>query len=657
MTADGIPPEIAQYLAASGSTTVISGNVDRAVTGGNIGTLIMGNQRDVLESMTIPVSEIQRCCATFVDHQQFADAKLILERESAVALVGPPGCGRRTTGTVLLASLTAVVHIVVLDAEDLERQLAITAGHGYLLDLDEDYGQLSAKAGVWIGRLAAQLRQAGSWLVVRAREDSWLALRLSSDAVHVTRLTPPPAIKVFTHHLAGATSGPVADAWARHEQVTRHLADMPADGARLAAIVARTDEPHLPVDQYVGPVVEEYTNWVEQLADWFGKATGQDGGYRRALLLAAAALEGAPAPTVFAAADNLAKIVGLDRQPGGALVGPDASQQIDEINAELRGRAITFARSAYADSVLDHVWTQRPQLHADLRKWLIATSSAEGEDCGLAARAITRLAIRRREASLLTEAARQWSQDDRKRRGLAIPELTEAALSEEIGPQVRRQLYNWAQRTDSDEPVLLAVAAVCEGQLARRYPQIALTRLRHLVVRPNEGVREAVYQSLITLVREPALYPSVLAEVARWVQEKEPRRSAGMQAFMRLAAPDVAGGIAILSEARQRDWGLLSELWRSALRDSEQGTRATALASAWLDGAARGPAPREPVLQILAGSCQSSIDVARMAGIAFVGADRENDPARYDIAAELVRRTWERDPLTPGRGPATGDRS
>lgn len=170
--------------------------------------------------------------------------------------------------------------------------------------------------------------------------------------------------------------------------------------------------------------------------------------------------------------------------------------------------------------------------------------------------------------------------------------------------------------------------------------------MRNLVVRPNAIVQESVFESLTALVRDPALYPNVMSEVVRWVNEDEPRRSAGLQAFLRLATPGEDGQVAILPGVGEQNLGWLADLWRVALRDDKQAGAAARLASRWLDVAARDQAPREPVLQILAGSCQSSIDVGRIAWIAFAEVGpRENNPARYDIAADLVQRTWKRDPI------------
>jgi len=657
MTGNGVPDEAARHVGVGGSWTTIGGNVGNLVSGGRQERVEQHTHiyyRDVIAAMALDANEVERRRASFVEPPEFAEAASTMQRASAIALLGQPGCGRRTTGTVLLATLGVTPKTVVLDVEDFGRQLEIAPGHGYLLDLDEDSDQLNTRAGAWIGDLAVRLRAMNSCLVVRARENSWRALGLNEDALPVTRLTPPCAITVFRAHLARMTSDVVADSWMRHDRIVGLLqAATPPDGARLARIVAETSAAQPAGDQQLQQVVEEYTNWAEHLATWFRNTTGPTRGYERALLLAAAALEGAPAGTVFAAADRLARIVELPREPGGPLAGPDASELTRQIEAELQDQCVRFARPAYGTSVLDHVWGQRPQLHKDLREWLTGIPGSGDAESGRAARALSGLAIRQRNASIVSVAARRWAEEPARRREFAVPELTRAALSEEIGRDVRRQLYDWA-RTSAGEPTHLTVAAVCGGPLARQYPQIALTRLRNLVVRPNPVVQESVFESLTALVRDLALYPSVMSEVARWANGDELRRSAGLRAFLRLAAPDETGQIWLLSAAPEQDHGLISELWHQVLRDQTAdgvAEPAAALASRWLDVAAHGQAPPELVTGILAGSCRSSIDVGLMAGVAFAGVGpRQSDPARYDIAIKLVQRTWELDPILAGRG-------
>jgi hypothetical protein len=658
--------------------TTIDGDADNLISGGvfyerveQIAHTYYGDQitynyyRDVLAALALDANEMRRVHDSYVKTPEFEMAQAVLANESAIALIGRPGCGRRTTGIVLLADLGITPKTVMLDPESFDRQLDTAPGHGYLLNLDEDHDQLTAKAGVWIHDLVVRLRAMNSRLVVRAREDSWRALGLSEGVLRTVRVAPPPAVTVFQFHLASMTSEPIADAWAQHERIAGALAAaIPADGVRLARIVAETAAVTLPEEQLIDQVMAEYSNWASDLAELFRQTARPDdreGGYVRALLLAAAALEGASAATVFVAADRLASLVGLQRQPGGALVGPDVRELVQGIHAELHDRSIRFPRPAYGQSVLDHVWDQRPHLQSKLREWFIGIPNSRDEGSGRAAQALTGLAIRQREASLVCEAAEQWARNPVGRRELAVGALTEAALSEQIGRDVRRQLYDWARSAGAAESTHLAVAAVCCGQLARAYPQIALTRLRHLAVRQNMTVQESVFEGLAVLVQDRVLRRGVLGEVADWARGQEPRRSAGLRAFLRLAQPDENGEITVLSGTSERDWDLLAGLWRNALRDDSPdgvAVAAGAAASVWLDAAVQNQTQQEAVLEVLAGTCRSSIDMAAIADFAYSSADRsENATSRRDIAAELVRRAWDRRLIMAGQRQPDGESS
>jgi hypothetical protein len=644
--------------------TIVDGNADNLISGGvfherveqvahtyygdHYANQITNNYyRDVLAALALDANELRRVRDSYVKTPELDVARSALENESAVALIGQPGCGRRTTGIVLLASLGITPKTVMVDPEGFDRQLDVAPGHGYLLNLDEDHDQLTAKAGAWIHDLGVRLRAMNSCLIVRAREHTWRALELSEGALRTVRMTPPLAVAVFRSHLASMTSDPIAEVWAQHERVVSTLATaIPSDGVRLARIIAETAAVTAPAEQQIEQVMAEYSNWETELAEWFRQTTRPDGGYARALLLAAAALEGAPAATVFGATDRLASLVGLPGEPGGALVGPDATELVRRIHAELHGRSIRFPRPAYGQSVLDHVWDARPHLQSALRQWLTDIPSPRDEGSGRAAQTLTGLAIRQREATLVCTAAEQWARNPASGRELAVGALTEAALSEQIGRGVRRQLYEWARSAGAAESTHLAVAAVCSGQLARAYPQIALTRLRHLAVRQNAIVQESVLEGLAGLVQDPALRRSVLNEIDDWAGRREPRRSAGLQAFLRLARPDDNGEITILSGTGEPDWDLLAGLWREALRDDRPdgvATAAGATAAGWLDAAVAEKAPRNAVLEILSRTCHSSIDMAAIADFAYSRADAsENADSRRDIAAEIVRRAWDR---------------
>ena len=148
MTESGFPAE-AESFERIGSWTTI-GSVGSSISGGTFHAPVQQTSynyfRDLIAAMALDAGDVERCRATFVEPPEFAEAIVALQRESVIALLGQSGCGRRTTGTVLLATLGVTPKAVLLDPEDFGRQLEIAPGHGYLLDLDEDSEQLTTRA-------------------------------------------------------------------------------------------------------------------------------------------------------------------------------------------------------------------------------------------------------------------------------------------------------------------------------------------------------------------------------------------------------------------------------------------------------------------------------------------------------------------------------
>ena len=317
--------------------------------------------RDVLAALALDANEMRRVRDSYVKTPEFDMARAVLGNESAVALIGQPGCGRRTTGIVLLADLGITPKNVMLDPEGFDRQLDVAPGHGYLLNLDEDNDQLTAKAGAWIHDLGLRLHAMNSRLIVRAREHSWRALGLSEGALRTVRVTPPPAVAVFRSHLASMTSGPVADAWVQHERVISALATaIPLDGVRLARIVAETGAVTVPKERGSIKSWRSTRTGRQNLPSGSSRRPGRTADMRGHCCWPPPRWRGAPAATVFVATNQLANLVGLPREPGGALVGPDVRGLVGRIHAELHDRSIRFPRPAYGQSVLDHVWEEGP---------------------------------------------------------------------------------------------------------------------------------------------------------------------------------------------------------------------------------------------------------------------------------------------------------
>lgn len=248
---------------------------------------------------------------------------------------------------------------------------------------------------------------------------------------------------------------------------------------------------------------------------------------------------------------------------------------------------------------------------------------------------------------MVCSAAAQWIRKSASLRELGVRTLTDAAMSEQVGREVRRRLYEWAKAGSTSEEVHLAVAEVCGGRLARAYPQIALTRLRHLAMRTTPAIRSAAQETMVSLAQVPTLRHTVMNEIANWVQGPEPRQSAGHRVFLQLASPGETGAIAIIAVAANKDLDLLGELWRAILRGPES-AEAARTASMWLEAAAQNHAPRDTILEILARTCQTSIDRATLTEIAtdWVRATGSAAVPRNELLAELLDRAWQRDPIT-----------
>lgn len=632
--------------------TEIIGDVANSISGGAfygpVYQVFLRSFREALAAQELNAETVRRLSEIHeppAGHEEIL--KGLAERHS-VALVAGPGTGRRITAIAMLAQVGVPPHSVVLDSEDLQRPLPVKAGHGYLLDLEEARDQLTPEAGLWVADLAARARAVGAYLVLRIDLQGWHALALADPLIKAVELVPAPAISIFRSHLSHLASPVLAADWAGHEPIRRLLASArPPDAVRLAGIVRDVRDTAIPEPEQLEQVLDAYGNWADTLTRWFGLT--QDQGHQRALLLAAAALEGAPAAAVCDAADKLAGMVELPRTPGAGLVGSGIQTLVSQIDAKLHHGRVLFARPSYGASVLDYVWRDRPQLHAALQDWLTELPGRDPETTR-AARSLTELAIRQSEAGLVTRAANRWAHTPSLRE-LAIGALTAAAVSEQVGRSVRRRMYLWARQASASEDLHLVIAAVCAGELAQAFPKIALTRLRHLAVRESEHVRDATIEALARLAMQSSeLLQTVIGEVADWIQSDGPRAEVGRRAFLRLAGLRDTEGLAILPAAAQSEDHLdcLAEMWRDVLRRQMADHAAQNLAVSWLEAAAQDRAPRQMVIEVFTRTCHSSFDLGILTQVVIGWLRTADSPApasRDEIGLALLHRAQERDQL------------
>jgi hypothetical protein len=420
----------------------------------------------------------------------------------------------------------------------------------------------------------------------------------------------------------------------------------PADSTRLATLANEALSANSGRDP-IEEAVAAYQNWSTELANWF--ATNTDG-YHRALLITAAALNDAEAATVFEAADRLSQQVRLPRDPGGGLVGDGVARLLNQIGAELTndGR-IHLPRPAYATSILDHVWADRPHLRGDLKRWLIALpGTLRDPSAEYAGYRLIALAIRQGDASLITQAVGTWAEHSACRT-LAVDALTEAGVSNTIGRGIRQAMYTWATRAGTTRSLQLAIADVCGGPFGKNFPRNAMTRLRHLAIHGDAEVHEHVIAALTTLAAEPHLRSFTLHEVVRWATDTERLRALGIRAFLALA--EATASLIPSTPADSERIILLVRGWRAAFHDADHVAEARAACLRWLECAAQGTAPRDVVVTILARTCLDSYDIGLLSPAVWQWAQTDDESAptqRSEICTELLQKLADRDPLAPG---------
>jgi hypothetical protein len=615
-----------------GPQTNVLGNVHTLMTA----SLINIRLGELLTDCALDTDEAQRQRRLYVTSQSDEEAAAYLTAHHVVALVGRPGMGRRITAISLLFRMTNRLSEVTLDPE-YTGQLSAEPGQGYIINADDLDVPLTGRVQSSVARLLMEAREAGSYVVIRATPTAWQHMCLPSQFRPV-RIHPPAALQVFRSHLLESVGlEEEADRWAGHPDVARLLEQAsPADAARMARIAAETLSRRAEIEG--DPVVvglDAYGDWADQLSSWFNKGLVSGPlaeGQRRALLIAAAVLEGAGPGDVLTAARTLEKKLELEKEAGHGLAGPGAGERMREIGASLDGDSVQFTRPAYANSVVHYVWKHWPQVHDDLHEWLTSLPGwLRKEDAQRIAEIVVELAAHQRNASIVTEAAERWAhrpaagpQGSRPSPQLrvAVSALTLAALNPEIGGAVRRKLYEWSRGRDPGQHD--AVIDVC-GDIGLRMPQIALTRLKHVVTYGSTETLKRSAFAVAQLGEEERLRQTVLSEIIAWLKDADSdrHRAAARLAFLGLAdAVDPDGRPVLITDpvpgARRQQ--VLADGWREVLRSDDR-LQAAAVVAKWLDAAIGTAGSRQIVVTIFGKACRSKIDFSNLAFVVIWGPD------------------------------------
>ncbi|MEU3018287.1 hypothetical protein ABZ635_12925 [Nocardiopsis sp. NPDC007018] len=539
-----------------------------------------------------------------------------LEAHGLGLITGEPGSGRTHTAIRALAGpdpdafrrgLTpqqeseSSVDEIVVDPDSPDAGLAgitLDSDRPRLLDLTvlpaPDASQRAA-----VRTLMTQVRTNGARLVVVARPGVW-ENELVARRARLRLTAQPHPEDVFAaamRRLHGAD--PHTALWTSDDRVRGLLAE--GGAARAVRFVREVDHTRPPY----GPSGEEdHQAWLERALKSFTEAgeplpgwrqePGSDGEgqrteYTRALIQTVALLEGASAAVIAERTRALADSWGVAPRHATPVSGEGFSGLLEEIGAHLDGDHVRFDRGDHARDALDHLWREHPEARSSYQRWAdeaVAHLPRHGR-IRVADRWLD-LARRHRDASPVLSLLYHWGLRD----GLtwaAVPVVAEAAVSAELGPEIRSHLYRIAT-TDQPTSRHVMVLEACRVY-GRLQPTTALTRLRHIADRLAGRWTENLDRALVEITAERGNLPVVLEAMPDWLAA-EPRASAAATRFL----TSLLGGETALDLPRALERGHLeattaSRVWVALHRHlpGPDNTDLGHLLWTWVDALAGGP--------------------------------------------------------------------
>ncbi|MGW0661962.1 hypothetical protein [Streptodolium elevatio] len=428
-----------------------------------------------------------------------------------------PRSGRRTLALHLLieqeprkvTALAPDFDLASLDSARLKR------GRGYLLEATAP-DLLAGYTPADIQTLADIFSNAGAHLVIttsdgrRSLPGGWQPYLFESTA---------PSGDHVVHEFLRDRLG---RSWAQDypdlvdEQINEIAAGArPADAASLAADLVGVARGFYGKSRVLGTLGKHGRDAVR---DWFAEHPRVEDW---AMMLAAAVFEGHDYAVVHERAEALSQRLdtrtptapqhhGTDTSPPWAPVA--RSSRLDAINAECEPQpsivsnrslsyridAVRFSALHWGTSVLDHFWSEYPDLREPLFDWLAATP-ARRDLHKVAGVTAGRLAGAGSGFHTL-RPIRSWGRLDRHRQEMAAIALGIAAEDPVTATQVRHLLNSWSSAKASPE-LRWTAARAYGGPFGESFPELALTRLLRLAHTADAEVMTEATTSIRRLCR------------------------------------------------------------------------------------------------------------------------------------------------------------
>ncbi|MFB6788704.1 hypothetical protein ACFCWT_18775 [Streptomyces olivaceus] len=546
------------------------------------------------------------------DIDRLKEAEHYLARYGVVVLSAPPGSGRRTTALHLLATAALEPSVPPLHLRDLEPewsevrigQLPKVSGHGYLLDLtDLPAEEPSERLRSLLSDYGRDGVRKGWRLVILASPQSWRG-RWREAAAEFTVSLPAPDARILAKRELTVRDAADRAVWLDDEVFTEiWTANPPAQEAcRLAGIILRVQHTYglSPDRRLLERAKDEFQGWhvhIDHLLNQASRGQGQPSLLaNRATVWAGALLHGGEPRSVLKAADALMDTLAIPRQPADILGDATSSQRLHAANLKAKGGRVFHDEDKHglAPAILDNLWEEFPTQRTLFNTWAVSTaanSDIPEEDARLITRRLLHLATTRHDGAVLEAMATGL---DSTRRQLATEALTEAALDPDIGAYVRQRLYAWSRKASSPQTLRLVIA-VCGGELGRKEPGIALTRLRWATARSPLGAPSAVraFKALITE------HPSAVEDATKAWFAKSTLDDV-LPVFFAIASSD-EGAVLLLKQVRTDvDRDRFVRAWQQLLLREDTRDVVDRQLTRWGELADQKALPREELVDLLA---------------------------------------------------------
>uniref|UniRef100_UPI0003781A87 hypothetical protein n=1 Tax=Actinoalloteichus spitiensis TaxID=252394 RepID=UPI0003781A87 len=559
------------------------------------------------------------------NHARAADR---LALEGMVLLTGPAGVGRRSAAQMLLhrddderaryrelPASSSEAEGAALDPKEVLDPDAIQPGERLLWDLASRPPDDPAELLSWLDSFRTTLRDRQARLVVVLNEDQLSQMRDESRPLLVT-LGRPNARAVLASHLrAGGIA--FSDADLDDPRLRSHFTSDPMRQLAKLAQLVRDAQHRASADLPLGKLLGQALNALDGHGDDVAQQVRRNpSAHFRALLLAAALLEGARLEPVHHAAAGLLAKLRYPPEETHVLERADLAERLAAVKAVTKdGRVTGFSTLAYGSAVLTHFWRYFPELRREFRDWIDSTLRLQGltgRDRDLVVTRFAKQCISTEDWEGLFSLVRYWADRGESRRPPPLlPQVGRAldhGLSDQrAGWRFRQKIYQWSRDRELPKDLAQVLIRLCVEAIVPDHPDQALVRLHHLTRHQEDDVVASARDALHTLAEDHRFLRRLLDRLSSELGTGGPHLHGDLQLFLRVAEPRR------LTDPRGRARPLLAETqvrqnlvrcWALVLsHEPESGWEPSA--SDWLAAVAEDTR-REPLLPVLVDAAEEA---------------------------------------------------